>query len=65
MAKFLTNSKEVLEAVPAFDKRESVAECNLNNQFVPTETALRVLWNIEEDVFRFKVNMKRHAVNTQ
>ena len=33
-------------------------ECNFNNQSLPTETALGVLWNIEEDVFTLKVNMK-------
>ena len=33
-------------------------ECNFNNQSLPIETALGVLWNIEEDVFTFKVNMK-------
>ena len=31
-------------------------KCNFENQSLPTETALRVLWNI--DVFTFKVNMK-------
>ena len=58
LAKFLTNSKKVLEAVPACDRRKSVAECNFNNQSLPAETALGVLWNIEEDVLTFKVNMK-------
>ena len=58
LTKFLINSKEVLEAVPACDRRKSVVECNFNNQFLPTETTLGVLWNIEEDVSTFKVNMK-------
>ena len=47
-----------MEAVPASDRRKSVVECNFNNQSLPTETALGVLWNIEEDVFTFKVNIK-------
>ena len=55
---FLTNSKKVLEAVPACDRRKSVVECNFSNQSLPTETALGVLWNIEEDAFTFNVNMK-------
>ena len=59
LAKFLTNSKEVLEAVPACDGRKSVVEYNFNNQSLPKETALEVLWNIEDDVFTFKVNMKK------
>ena len=31
---------------------------NLNNQSLPTETTLEVLWNIEEYIFTFKMNMK-------
>ena len=58
LTKFLTNSKKVLEPVPVCDRRKSVVKCNFNNQSLPMETALGVLWNIEEDVFKFKVNMK-------
>ena len=58
LTKFLTNSKKVLEAALACDSRKRVVECNFNNQSLPTETALGVLWNIEEDIFTFKVNMK-------
>ena len=61
LTKFLTNSKEVLEAVSACDRRKTVVECNFNNQSLPAETALVVLWNIEEDVFTFKVNMKEKS----
>ena len=57
LTEFLTSSKEVLEAVPACDRRKYVVECNFNNQSLPTETALGMLWNIE-DVFTSKVNMK-------
>ena len=72
LTKFLTNSKKVLETVPACDRRKSIVECNFNNQSLPTETALGVLWNMD-DVFTLKVNMnegktkdkKRHTVNTQ
>ena len=38
LTKFLKNSKEVLEAVPACDRRKSVVEYNFNNQSLPTET---------------------------
>ena len=31
LTKFLTSSKQVLEAVPACDRRKSVVKCNLNN----------------------------------
>ena len=58
LKKFSTNSKKVLEAMPACDRRKSVVECNLSNQSLPTETALGVFSNIE-DVFTFKVNIKQ------
>ena len=59
--KFLTNNKKVLEVIPACDRRKSIVECNSNNQSLPAETAFGVLWNIKEDVFTFKVNMKEKA----
>ena len=59
--KFLTNNKKVLEVIPACDRRKSIVECNFNNQSLPAETAFGVLWNIKEDVFTFKVNMKEKA----
>ena len=51
LPKFLTNSKKVLEAIPACYKSKSVVEYNFNNQSLPTESTLGVLWNIEEDAF--------------
>ena len=42
LAKFLTNSKNVLKAVPACDRRKSVMECYFNNQFLSTEKALEI-----------------------
>ena len=58
LAKLLTNSKKVLEATPACDRRKSVVECDFNNHSLPTEKILGVLVNIEENVFTFKVSMK-------
>ena len=40
LAMLLTNSKKVLEATPACDRRKSAVECDFNNQSLPTETAL-------------------------
>ena len=58
MRELLINSKKVFEAIPGYDRRKCVVEYNFNNQSLSTETALGVLWNTEEDVFIFKVNMK-------
>ena len=58
MTKFLTYSKQVLKAVPACDRRKIVVEYYFNNHTLSIETVLVVLWNIEEDVLTFKVNME-------
>ena len=57
MTKFLTNSKQVLKAVPACDRRKIVVEYYFNNHTLSIEIVLVVLRNIE-DVLTFKVNME-------
>ena len=51
LTKFLSNSKEVLETIPVYD-RKGVDEQQLTNQTLRTEAALGVLWNVENDIFR-------------
>ena len=63
LTKFLCNSKVVLDTIPACDRRKSVAEFNLMNQQLPTEAVLGVLWNVDQDVFTFKVKLKDKAMS--
>ena len=58
LTKFLSNSKTVLETIPAYDRRKGVDEQQLTNQTLPTEAALGVLWDVENDMFIFRVNLK-------
>ena len=58
LTKFNSNSKAVLETIPICDRKKVTAECSLKNQSIPIETTLGILWNIDEDVFTFKVELK-------
>ena len=61
LTKFLSNSKTVLETIPAYDRRKGVDEQQLTNQTLPTEAALGVLWDVENDMFIFRVNLKKKS----
>ena len=41
-----------------YDRRKGVDEQQLTNQTLPTEAALGVLWDVENDMFIFRVNLK-------
>ena len=56
---FLSNTKTVLETIPAYDRRKGVDEQQLTNQTLLTEVALGVLWDVENDIFIFRVNLKK------
>ena len=59
VTKFLSNSKAVLETIPVYDRRKGVDEQQLTNQTLPTEAALRLLWDVENDMIIFRVNLKK------
>ena len=53
LTKFTSNSRRVLSAFPASERAN--ASSNLDLDKLPTERALGVQWNIEDDVFQFRV----------
>ena len=58
LTKFLSNSKAVLETIPVYD-RKGVDEQQLTNQTLRTEAVLGVLWDVEYDMFIFRVSWKK------
>ena len=52
LRKFMSNNREVLQAIPP-EERASSLDINLDR--LPVERALGVIWNVEEDIFCFKV----------
>ena len=56
--KIVSNKKEVLEAIPAEDHVKGIKELNLAVDPLPIESALGVMWCIESDSFRFRIELR-------
>ena len=57
LTKFISNNKSVLISIPENHRREGI-DADLVNEELPTESALRVHWNVEKDELHFKLNLK-------
>ena len=53
LTKWISNSQEVIAAVPESDRASTVVNMNLDK--LPVERALGVQWDVERDTFGFKV----------
>ncbi|XP_023819257.1 uncharacterized protein LOC111948793 [Oryzias latipes] len=53
LTKWLSNSKRVMKSIPADEWAKSVCELNLDQDDLPYERTLGVLWNAEQDCFTF------------
>jgi hypothetical protein len=53
LTKFSSTSKDVLATLPASERANS--SMNLDLDKLPTERALGIQWNVDDDVFQFKV----------
>ena len=60
LTKFICNRKNVLMSI---DKRKDVKDTDLAKEELPTERALGVYWNVQEDALYFKVNLKEKPRN--
>ena len=58
LAKFVTNSRPVLESVPDEARAQDVRTLELGSGELPVERALGVQWAIESDIFRFRIILK-------
>ncbi|XP_063969477.1 uncharacterized protein LOC135157524 [Lytechinus pictus] len=56
LTKWVSNDKEVLETVPPTERAASVVDLDLDH--LPIERTLGVLWNMDSDMFSFKVSPK-------
>jgi len=60
---FVSTSRRVLMTVPESDKSHSLKTVKLNcGEQLPTERALGVSWNVEDDCFVFSIDDKRGAL---
>ncbi|XP_042206955.1 uncharacterized protein LOC121855857 [Homarus americanus] len=55
LTKWISNNKEVLNTIPLESRHTGVKEVNLGCEDLPTERALRVMWDLNGDQFAAKV----------
>ena len=53
--KFVSNTKEVLKAIPPEDRASGLQDLDLKFDQLPIERTLGVMWCIETDCFRFRI----------
>ena len=54
LTKWLSNNREVLATIPEYERAKSVV--NLDIEDLPTESALGLKWNVEEDAFVWELD---------
>jgi len=57
LTKFVSNSREVMSAIPEEDWSKEVKNRDLQSQTLPVERALGVKWDVEADTFSFAANI--------
>ena len=60
--KFISNSREVMETIPAADRAAGVKDVDLGSDALPTERALGIQWCVETDMFNFHIQSKDHSL---
>ena len=58
LTKWLSNSKEVIEAIPVEDRAKNVQNLDLGQSSLPTDRALGVTWAVEDDRLGVRVGVK-------
>ena len=60
--KFVSNKKEVIQALPQEDRAKDLVNIDLVRDKLPIERALGILWCIESDTFQFKIALKERPL---
>ncbi|XP_071477128.1 uncharacterized protein [Diadema antillarum] len=58
--KFVSNSREVLRGFPVEERAKSLQDVDLDIDKLVLERALGVSWNVENDTFSFRVQVKKN-----
>ena len=56
LTKFMSNSKELLAIIPEEKRKDGMKDKYLSGD-LPNDKALEICWNIEKDMFTFKINL--------
>ncbi|XP_077977489.1 uncharacterized protein LOC144433051 [Glandiceps talaboti] len=57
--KFISNSREVMEAIPVSERAAGIKNVNLSLDSLPIERALGIQWCVETDTFKFGIQVKK------
>ena len=58
LTKFASNSRKVLDSIHPSDHAKGLKNLDFSKEELPVEKALGVYWDVEKDIFTFKLNMK-------
>ena len=58
LTKWVSTSREVLKSIPESEQAKDVKCLDLDRENLPIERALGVLWDVQSDTFKFRINMK-------
>lgn len=56
--KFSSNSREVLETIPEYERAKGLKNLDLHQSSLPMERALGVQWCMETDLFQFRITLQ-------
>ena len=56
--KFISNRKEVIEAIPTEDRAKDIKDLDLEHDELPSERVLGIEWCVENDAFQFRITLK-------
>ncbi|XP_034081069.1 uncharacterized protein LOC117552007 [Gymnodraco acuticeps] len=62
LTKWISNSRVVLESIPDEDKAKQVKNLDLDRDKLPHERALGMYWDIENDIFSFRVTVNNKTL---
>ena len=60
--KFVSNRKEVLEALPADNRAKDLKDIDLRHDSMPVQRSLGTCWCIESDTFGFRIELRDKPV---
>lgn len=58
LTKWSSNSRTLLNTIPANERATGFQDLDLDNDYLPVERALGIQWCAETDQFQFKINLK-------
>lgn len=61
LTQWISNSRDVLQAIPEKEHSKNVCELNLDRDQLPVERALGLQWCMENDTFNFRLNYKERS----